>query len=326
MDVNAFSGAGLDRVSWRRGDDAWLTARREDPSARALVTVRGELALDAEGAPLIVAPDAVAPLEGTIAVLLGLQANAAGAPAADGSGVGAAADPVDAAGAAAAASPAAHEPTGSPLYAIEAAEAPAGARLGGLRDLVVLLGQSEGAAIAYAAAMGNWHRRHRYCPNCGNATEVRQAGFQRFCPVCQAHHFPRTDPVVIMLVVDPAGDRVLLGRQAAWPAGRYSCLAGFVEPGESLEEAVAREVGEEAAVAVDEVVYRSSQPWPFPASLMLGFHCRYAGGEPRRQDEELQDLRWFSRADLADGSALLPPPHAIARRLIDEWVEGEGAR
>jgi NAD+ diphosphatase len=287
MDVNAFAGAGLDRMSWRRDDDAWLTARREDPSARALVTVGGELALDDDGAPLLVAPDAVAPLEGTIAVLLGLRDD------------------------------------GSPLYAVEGAQAPAGARLGGLRDLVVLLGQSEGAAIAYAAAMGNWHRRHRYCPNCGNATEVRQAGFQRFCPVCQAHHFPRTDPVVIMLVVDPAGDRVLLGRQASWPAGRYSCLAGFVEPGESLEEAVAREVAEESAVAVDEVVYRSSQPWPFPASLMLGFHCRYAGGEPRRQDEELQDLRWFTRADLADGTALLPPPHAIARRLIDEWIEGD---
>jgi NAD+ diphosphatase len=308
MDVNAFAGAGLDRVSWRRGDDAWLTARRDDPAARALVTVRGELALDGEGQPLLVAPDAVAPLEGTIAVLLGLRATATTAAPADADVAPPA--PADA-------------DSGAPLYAIEAVEAPVGARLGGLRDLVVLLGQREGATIAYAAAMGNWHRRHRYCSNCGNATEVRQAGFQRFCPVCQAHHFPRTDPVVIMLVVDPAGDRVLLGRQASWPAGRYSCLAGFVEPGESLEEAVAREVAEESAVAVDEVVYRSSQPWPFPASLMLGFHCRYAGGEPRRQDEELQDLRWFTRADLADGTALLPPPHAIARRLIDEWIEGD---
>jgi NAD+ diphosphatase len=306
MDVNAFAGAGLDRVSWRRSDAAWLDARRVDPAAAALVTVRGELALDDDGTPLLVAPDAVAPLEGTIAVLLGLRDVAApgGAPRR--------ADAGDAG-------------VGAPLYAIEAADAPAGARLGGLRDLVMLLGQSEGATIAYAAAMGNWHRRHRYCSNCGSATEVRDAGFQRQCPVCQVHHFPRTDPVVIMLVIDPDGDRVLLGRQAAWPAGRYSCLAGFVEPGESLEEAVAREVGEESGVSVDDVVYRSSQPWPFPASLMLGFHCRYAGGEPQRRDEELQDVRWFSRADLADGSALLPPPHAIARRLIDEWID-EGAR
>jgi NAD+ diphosphatase len=299
MEVNAFAGAALDRVSWRRGDAAWLAARWADPAARALVTVGGELALDADGAPLLVAPDAVAPLEGTIAVLLGLRDDT-GEPVQD-------------------------DAHGTPLYAIEAAEAPAGARLGGLRDLVVLLGQREGATIAYAAAMGNWHRRHRYCANCGSATEVRDAGFQRRCPVCQAHHFPRTDPVVIMLVVDPETDRVLLGRQAAWPAGRYSCLAGFVEPGESLEEAVAREVGEESAVRVDDVVYRSSQPWPFPASLMLGFHCRYAGGEPQRRDEELQDVRWFSRADLADGTALLPPPHAIARRLIDEWLD-EGDR
>jgi NAD+ diphosphatase len=306
MDANAFAGAGLDRVSWRREEDAWLRARHDDPAARALVTVGGELALDVDGAPLLVAPDAVEPLEGTIAVLLGLRV-------ADGVGAAAAGpDPAD-------------EAHGAPLFAIEAAEAPAGARLGGLRDLVVLLGQSEGATVAYAAAMGNWHRRHRYCANCGSATEVRQAGFQRFCPVCRAHHFPRTDPVVIMLVVDPRTDRVLLGRQAAWPAGRYSCLAGFVEPGESLEEAVAREVGEESAVSVDDVVYRSSQPWPFPASLMLGFHCRYAGGEPQRRDEELQDVRWFTRAELADGTALLPPPHAIARRLIDEWLnDGEG--
>jgi NAD+ diphosphatase len=285
MTANAFAGAGLDRVSWRRTDDAWLTGSARDPKARALVSVAGELALDDAGAPLLVAPDAVAPLEGTIAVLLGLR-------------------------------------DGAPLYAIEAPAAPDGARLAGLRDLVGLLGRREGAAIAYAAAMGNWHRRHRFCANCGAPTEVAEAGFMRRCPACDARHFPRTDPVVIMLVVDPAADRVLLGRQPTWPAGRYSCLAGFVEPGESLEEAVAREVGEESGVAVADVVYRSSQPWPFPASLMLGFHCRYAGGTPETRDGELQDVGWFTRAQLADGSALLPPPHAIARQLIDEWLGG----
>lgn len=286
MAANAFAGAGLDRVSWRRRDAAWLAAAAADPRARALVSVRGELALDGDDAPLLVAPQAVAPLEGTITVLLGVRED------------------------------------GTPLYAVEAAAPPDGARMGGLRDLVGLLAQSEGATVAYAAAMGNWHRRHRYCANCGSATAVGEAGFQRHCPVCGAHHFPRTDPVVIMLVVDPANDRVLLGRQAAWPAGRYSCLAGFVEPGESLEEAVAREVGEETGVDVVDAVYRSSQPWPFPASLMLGFHCRYDGGTPEVRDGELEDVRWFSRAELADGSALLPPPHAIARVLIDEWTAG----
>jgi NAD+ diphosphatase len=148
------------------------------------------------------------------------------------------------------------------------------------------------------------------------------------------HHHPRTDPVVIALVVDPQADRVLLGRQPSWPGGRYSALAGFVEPGESLEEAVAREIDEEAAVAVDEVAYASSQPWPFPAQLMLGFTARYAGGEARPRDAELEDVRWFARGELAEaagrqdaweaparaGMLLLPPPLAIARRLIDGWL------
>jgi NAD+ diphosphatase len=147
----------------------------------------------------------------------------------------------------------------------------------------------------------------------------------RTCPRCGAQHHPRTDPVVITLVHD--GDRrVLLGRQPTWPAGRYSALAGFVEPGESLEEAVVREIGEEAGVAVTAVRYRSSQPWPFPASLMLGFEAAYAGGDAHPHDHELEDVRWVSRAELAravagEGPLLLPPPLAIARRLIEGWLE-----
>jgi NAD+ diphosphatase len=140
----------------------------------------------------------------------------------------------------------------------------------------------------------------------------------RVCPACGTQHHPRTDPVVIMLVTD--GDRALLGRQAQWPAGRYSALAGFVEPGESLEEAVAREVREEAGVRVDDVRYRSSQPWPFPTSLMLGFSARWAGGEPVVRDGELEDVGWFARQAIVDGDVQLPPPTAIARRLIDEWL------
>jgi NAD+ diphosphatase len=194
----------------------------------------------------------------------------------------------------------------------------------GLRDVGALLSPGDAGLLAYATAMVNWHRRHPHCAVCGARTEVAEAGFLRHCPDCGAQHHPRTDPVVIMLVHD--GERALLGRQATWPAGRYSALAGFVEPGESLEEAVAREVLEEAGVQVDDVRYRSSQPWPFPASLMLGFHARYAGGEAGVLDGELEDVRWFERSELAaiargevEGMAM-PPPLAIARRLIDEWL------
>jgi NAD+ diphosphatase len=150
----------------------------------------------------------------------------------------------------------------------------------------------------------------------------------RICtnPGCQARHFPRTDPVVIMLVTD--GDRCLLGRQPVWPPRRYSCLAGFVEPGESLEDAVVREVCEEAGLRVDRVTYRSSQPWPFPSSLMLGFTADYAGGELSFDDDELEDVRWFEREELragaASGHVLLPPPVAIAHRLIGEWLGPPG--
>ena len=168
---------------------------------------------------------------------------------------------------------------------------------------------------AYAAGVLNWHRSHPHCARCGARTEMAEAGFLRTCPSCGAQHHPRTDPVVIMLVLD--GDRVLLGRQPSWPAGRYSALAGFVEPGESLEEAVAREVHEEAGVQVRGVRYVASQPWPFPSSLMLGFFADYAGGDPHVRDAELEDVRWFTREELAD--TVLPPPLAIARTLIDTW-------
>ena len=139
----------------------------------------------------------------------------------------------------------------------------------GLRDLAPVLSQADGGMIAHAVALLNWHRRHRFCSNCGAPSESARGGPHPPCPECGTEHHPRTDPVVIMLVHD--GDRVILGRQRTWPAGRYSALAGFVEPGESLEEAVAREVLEETGVRVAEIIYRSSQPWPFPASLMLGF-------------------------------------------------------
>ena len=209
-----------------------------------------------------------------------------------------------------------------------------------LREAVAVLPQDEGGLAAYVAALCNWHRRHRFCASCGSPSELGEGGLVRVCPRCGIHHHPRTDPVVIMLVTD-AG-RVLLGRAPSWPPRRYSALAGFVEPGESLEEAVVREVAEESGVEVGRPRYVASQPWPFPSSLMLGFEVPWLAGEPRALEDEIQDVRWFSREEVAaaaaddiDGwggepdpaepdatSLLLPPRLAIARRLLERWLAG----
>ena len=197
------------------------------------------------------------------------------------------------------------------------------AQLRGLRDVAAQAALADAGLLAHATGLLNWHRRHRFCANCGSPTNSGEAGYVRVCPRCGANHHPRTDPVVITLVHD--GDRVLLGRQPTWPPRRFSCLAGFVEPGESLEEAVVREVGEEAGVTVGAVRYVSSQPWPFPASLMLGFEASYAAGEPHPHDRELEAVQWFTRDELAravagEGEVQVPPPLAIARRLMDGWL------
>jgi NAD+ diphosphatase len=193
----------------------------------------------------------------------------------------------------------------------------------GLREAAGELSAPEAALAAYAASLLSWHRRHRFCASCGEPTEATDAGHQRRCPACGAEHFPRTDPVVIVRVVD--GDRLLLGRQDRWADGRFSVLAGFVEPGETLEEAVRREVREESGVQVDEVEYVASQPWPFPSSLMIGFHAVAAGGEPQPGDGELSAVRWFERAEVeaaaaGTGDVHLPQPYSISRRLIDDWL------
>lgn len=210
----------------------------------------------------------------------------------------------------------------APVFAVEAGE---GADLADLRMASGTLAPADAGLLAYAQSMLHWHRVHRFCGVCGEPLEAREAGFARTCPNEHVAH-PRTDPVVIMLVVD--GDRCLLGRQPSWPPGRYSALAGFVEPGEPLEAAVAREVYEEAHIEVGEVRYRASQPWPFPAQLMIGFEADYAGGEAEADEAELEDVRWFSRAELTEAAKaedhewlLLPPPIAIARRLVDAWLE-----
>jgi NAD+ diphosphatase len=193
-----------------------------------------------------------------------------------------------------------------------------------LRTIGAVLDRDDAALLAYARGLLYWHSRHGFCGVCGGETVSRQGGHVRHCPSCGADHFPRTDPAVIMLVTH--GDRCLLGHQSAWPEGMYSTLAGFVEPGESLEEAVAREVREEAGIEVDAVDYHSSQPWPFPASIMLGFVARARTTEIHRHDEELADARWFRRAELADPTThpvRLSNPASIARRLIEDWIAGE---
>lgn len=191
-----------------------------------------------------------------------------------------------------------------------------------LRTVGADLGAADAGLATTAVALDTWHRRHTRCPRCGAATRVVQAGWARVCPDDGSEHFPRTDPAVIMAVVDD-DDRLLLGHAAAWPPGRFSTLAGFVEAGESAEHAVRREVAEEAGVEVGGVEYRGSQPWPFPASLMLGFRARALTTVLSFGDDELTDARWFTRAELAAavraGEVLLPGPASIARALIEDW-------
>lgn len=177
---------------------------------------------------------------------------------------------------------------------------------------------------AFARAMAHWRRHHRYCGKCGGENVSREGGHVMACvdPECGNLHFPRTDPAIIVVVT--RGESCLLGRQSTWPPNRYSCLAGFVEPGESLENAVAREVYEEAGVSVGNVRYASSQPWPFPSSLMLGFYAEAETGAIALNDGELEDARWYTRGEMAkgiaDGSLVLPPPISISHKLIHDWL------
>jgi NAD+ diphosphatase len=198
---------------------------------------------------------------------------------------------------------------------------PSGAEFHDLRLIAGELPAAEAGVLAYARAMVHWREQHRYCGRCGTQTIAAQGGHVMQCPntACAQQMFPRLDPAVIVLVTD--GDRALLGRQPAWPPGRYSTIAGFVEPGESLEDAVAREVREETGVVVGEIEYHSSQPWPFPSSLMLGFTARARRTDIDLSDDELEDARWFTRAQLAAGEIALPTTHSISFRLIEDWYD-----
>lgn len=192
----------------------------------------------------------------------------------------------------------------------------------GLREIGAQLDGDEVSLATTAIALDNWHGSHPRCSRCGAATEPSQAGWVRRCPQDGSEHYPRTDPAVIVLVIDD-DDRALLGRQGRWQPSWFSTLAGFVEPGESAEAAVRREVLEESGVHVDQMAYLGSQPWPFPCSLMLGYHAWATSTEIVVDGEEIVEARWFSRAQLsaacASGEVALPPAVSIARRLIERW-------
>lgn len=299
---NAFAGGRLDRAAERRADPDWLAERRSDPDSRVIPVWRSRN-LVVEGAevgydPVYLSPQLASEVSEASDEwwFLGLD---------DGRAIFAA------------------------DVSAEFAEAPPLAELGAFHDIQkigAMLGQEDGSLLAYARAVASWTRRHRFCGTCGHPTAPTQGGHVRRCgnELCETDHFPRTDPAIIVLVAD--GDRCLLGRKQIWPDGVYSTLAGFVEPGESLSEAVAREVREESGIEVASVRYRSSQPWPFPASLMLGFHAVATGGALAVNREELEDVRWFERSELLrrkEQGLRLPRRVSIARRLIEEWLAAD---
>ena len=196
----------------------------------------------------------------------------------------------------------------------------------GLRGVMLSIPEAEASYLVHAIGLAEWHWATRFCPRCGGALEARQSGHVLVCTSCGKEQFPRTDAAVIMLITDDQ-DRALLGRQPIWPAGRWSTLAGFVEPGESLEDAVRREVREESGITVGEVAYAASQPWPLPASLMLGFNGRAVSTDIHVDDNELEAARWWSREDVRaavdSGELLIPSGVSISRSLLINWYGEE---
>lgn len=217
---------------------------------------------------------------------------------------------------------------GVPFFAVrdDAVDVGSETRWASLRDVGGSLSDRDAGLFVHALGLANWHANHGFCAKCGAGTEPFEGGHVRRCPTCGADHFPRTDPAIIVLVTDHQ-DRCLLGHGAQWPAGRFSTIAGFVEPGEALEHAVIREVHEETGVHVTDPSYAGSQPWPFPSSLMLGFFARATTTEIRVDGTEVDEARWFSRAELRaayDSEEVQSPTGiSIARRLIETWYGEE---
>ncbi|MBW8486317.1 NAD(+) diphosphatase [Actinomadura parmotrematis] len=287
----ALARGTLDRAAELRRDEAFLASAWTDPRTRVLVVERGKaLVSDGDAPALALLPPAQAPAGERW--LMGQDASGA-----------------------------AYFTVPAPLPAVE------GTRPAGLREVGALLDDLESGLLTQSVALEHWHATHGHCPRCGAPTEVRAAGHVRRCPQDGAEQFPRLDPAVIMLVQDDDGN-VLLARGPQWPADRRSILAGFVEPGESLEQAVAREVKEEVGIPVQDVHYLGSQPWPLPQSLMLGFFARTPGSRPPLypDDDEITDAAWYSRDELRAavdaGDIVAPGPLSIAAQLIMRWFGG----
>lgn len=312
---NIFANNPLDRASYRRADDAWIKEQLANP-ASLFVPFRRERRRDwepfvlpeeqpSQGKDIGWIPASLIPelAGGGITVFLGINKRGKALFAADVSATK------------------------------DAENHPALKGQGAFEDLrgLAMAGEitpSELAIMAQAKSMIDWHARHGFCAVCGSKSEMAEAGYKRVCPSCKAEHFPRTDPVVIMLAT--IGDKCFLGRQKIWPAGMHSALAGFVEPGESIEEAVARELEEEAGISVSSVTYHSTQPWPYPSSLMIGCHAVADSEDFKVDGIELSEGRWFTRAEAkailageGDGTTWFPPPFAIAHQLIKAFAEGE---
>lgn len=294
---NAFARSPLDRAGHHRRDKAWLSAALEAPETKLLPFFQHRPFVTEEGG--VVAPGwlsaharaSIAPRD-ALTLFLGVDAS------------------------------------GAAHFAVRIEDDAPLADLGRFDDLRMLgprLSRDDLAMLGPAKAVFEWHARNAYCANCGTPTLIVEAGWKRECPMCSAEHFPRVDPVCIMAPV--FGEKCLLGRQRGWPRGMYSALAGYIEPGEPIEEAVARETFEEAGLRVREVRVHSTQPWPFPHSLMIGVLCTVEDDAEKIDTEELESARWFTRDEvrlLVAGKhpdAFAPPPFAIAHQLLKTWAE-----
>jgi NAD+ diphosphatase len=303
-----FAGNPLNRASEKRTDAKWIESQRRDPSTLVLPMRRLE--------PFLFGPETSSPPielglirseiadsiagDDAISIFLGLDGDRA-------------------------------------IFALDVSEAGEPAKTGPLaglghfrdaRTAASMVSIKDAALIAQAKAMIDWHQRHGFCPRCGAPTKLMDAGYRRLCGTCNAEHFPRVDPVVIMLAIE--GEACLVGRGKLFPAGMFSALAGFVEPGETIEEAVRRELMEEASVKVGEVTYYATQPWPFPSSLMIGCFAKAENREVKADENELAEVRWIERRvarELIEGKQVdglrVPPPIAIAHHLIRTWALGE---
>lgn len=300
-----FAGNPLNRASERRGDEAWIAEAWDNPDALVLALWQGQPLV--EDAPSRPAGVQIAYVQAEIARLavpepdrqlfLGLWKDTP-------------VFAVDFEGSA--------DPTAGPLQGL--------GRFEDLRAVALRLPHADAGMVATAKGMFEWSRRHRHCSVCGQAVVVAEAGWKRACPACAAEHFPRTDPVVIMLATH--GESCLLGRQPRFPKGMYSALAGFLEPGETIEEACARELNEEAGLIATSVRYYAAQPWPYPSSLMIGLFAEVSDTDATPDQTELEEVRWFTRAEalaLVNGETpgvFAPPPLAIGHHLIRSWAEG----